>query len=146
MNYLLSSDQHTHCSLCHTLVAYLVPETVEQLSTINDHPKLASLHVPRGVYTSARISKARPKDSTSTLLGGNGISISNNRTVDSEARHLLCLLQQSTNKTFLQPFTVPNRPLDSSQVLAPLVYLNSCAPPRRHVMDEMALNSFLGFP
>jgi hypothetical protein len=64
-----------------TPVAYLVPETVEQLTTINDHPKLASLHVPKGMYTSARISKARPKDSTLTLIG------SGNGTGDSKARH-----------------------------------------------------------
>jgi hypothetical protein len=88
-----------------------------------------------GMYTSARISKARPKDSTSALISGN--EISNSRNADSKARHLLCLLQQLTNKTLLQPFMVPNRSLDS---------INSCAQPRRHVMDEMALNSFIGFP
>ena len=64
-------------------VAYLVPETVEHLTTIDDHPKLASLHVPRGMYTSARISKARPKDPTS-LISANGISIS---IADSKARY-----------------------------------------------------------
>ncbi|KIM45334.1 hypothetical protein M413DRAFT_442010 [Hebeloma cylindrosporum] len=110
------------------LIAYVVPETVERLATINDHPELASLHVPRGMYTAARLSKTRRKDSTSTFLSGDTISSSSSGLADS------------------QPFTVPIRELDDTQGLAPLVYLNSCAPPRRHVMDEMALNSFLGFP
>jgi hypothetical protein len=61
-----------------------VLETAEQFNT-NDHPKLAALHMPTGMYPSARSTKARPKDSTLTLINGN--EISNSKTAESEAPH-----------------------------------------------------------
>ena len=62
-----------------------VPETAEQFNTINDHPKLAGLHMPTGIYASPRSRKARLKDSTLTLINGN--EISNSKTAESEAPH-----------------------------------------------------------
>jgi hypothetical protein len=111
------------------LIAYLVPETVHQLNTINDDPMLASLYVPRGMYTSARSSKTRPKDSILSSTNGNSVSIPRRRIADIQP-----------------PLLMPVRPLDDAQVLAPLAYLNSCAPPRRHILDEMALMSFPAIP
>lgn len=49
-------------SILHMLVAYFTQETLNQLFTVDDHPMypvLAMLNVPPGVYTCARITKAR---------------------------------------------------------------------------------------
>lgn len=50
----LSQFLRTALTIVYLAVAYFVPDTVDQLNTIQDHPMLASLPVPKGMYTSAR--------------------------------------------------------------------------------------------
>ncbi|KDR75101.1 hypothetical protein GALMADRAFT_248998 [Galerina marginata CBS 339.88] len=98
------------------LIAYFTQETVGQLNTIDNHPLLANLQVPQGVYTCARSSKTRPQALPPTQI---------------------IYRQQHVS---IVPKYIP--PPGAFQTLAPLAYLNRLPPPRRHVLDEMALMSF----
>ncbi|CAA7261806.1 unnamed protein product [Cyclocybe aegerita] len=104
------------------LIAYFTQETLDQLYTIDNHPLhpgLASLRVPAGMYTSARSSKTRPKEPLSYL--------------------------DSLSPVYPQvERAVPQRPPHYARnfdILAPLEYLKTLPPPRRHLVDEMQLNS-----
>ncbi|KAF5321630.1 hypothetical protein D9619_001483 [Psilocybe cf. subviscida] len=107
------------------LIAYFVPETVDQLNTIQDHSMLASLRVPRGMYTSAR----NPK---------------NTRPVHPRRPwpHVPREPSPGESPPYGAPDSSPTPPHDA--LLAPLSYLKRLPPPRRHALDEMALMSFSG--
>jgi hypothetical protein len=111
------------------LIAYFVPETVDQLNTIQDHPVLASLRVPKGMYISAR----NPKNIR--LIPGRRHprpwpTGPDDRSSEEPPHHGA-------------PQPSPSTPIDSA-MLAPLAYLKRLPPPRRHALDEMALMQFSG--
>jgi hypothetical protein len=96
------------------LIAYFTQETLDQLYTIDDHihhPRLASLQVPTGMYTCARSPKTRIPGTIPTAHPSNEP---------------------------VPPFNFKPPP-GAHQLLAPLAYLKTLPPPRRHVLDEMAL-------
>ncbi|KAF8160700.1 Gti1/Pac2 family-domain-containing protein [Crassisporium funariophilum] len=112
------------------LIAYFTQETLHQLHTIDDIPALASLNVPLGTYRSARNPKQRPRDQISF-----------------DHRSLLHY-QPQVSRTTQPPHAVHRKSSillrhDESNAtrLAPLQYLESIAPQRRHILDEMALMS-----
>jgi len=105
------------------LIAYYTQNTLHHLRTVTDFPELANIPVPDGAYKSARNPK-RP------------------------AREV-----NATERSMLQPYqyqirgATPHEEAGNMQDnghhevarLAPLQYLQSIAPPRRHAVDEMAL-------
>ncbi|KAF9236365.1 Gti1/Pac2 family-domain-containing protein [Melanogaster broomeanus] len=123
------------------LIAYFIGETVDHLRTVSDIPELARLNVPAGKYRSARHNPTR-----------------NNRAHRDEqnnhAPHLQYAPYPSPTRLFtttlhnvISPPAIsggddPHRPTNSErngQTLAPLVYLQNLAPPRRHPVDEEVL-------
>jgi len=102
------------------LIAYFTQETLEQLNTIDNHPLLANLRVPPGMYTCARTSKSRPP-------------------APPVPPTLPIYRPQHEVRV---PRFIHTHPSGDSQTLAPLAYLKRLPPPRRHVLDEMALMSF----
>lgn len=139
-------------------VAYFTEESLDRLHSIEDIPELASLHVPHGKYKSARSAKGRPD------------RIFNPETESPEFSHLehvpytANLMSAShdpePSETTNRPSTRIDFPLrdrkgstqcgsansassdDSPNSLAPLTYLLSFPPSRRHPMDEKALMAF----
>lgn len=120
------------------LVAYFTQDSVDYLRSVEDIPELASLTVPPGMYKSARSAKGRPRDEryfdrqyAPYLYGGPHEHVSfppKSSWVDINA------LQE------YQPRHLG--PQNTTQVLAPLAYLQNIAQPRRHPLDEKALMSF----
>ena len=119
--------------------------TVDDLRCVDDIRELASLTVPPGTYKSARSAKGRPRDErffdrqyAPYIYGGPHQHISFPPTsawTDDTSRH-----EDPRFGDRMQPCS--NKPQNASQVLAPLVYLQNIAQPRRHPLDEKALMSF----
>ncbi|KAF9482215.1 hypothetical protein BDN70DRAFT_450260 [Pholiota conissans] len=101
------------------MIAYFVPDTIHLLQTIDDHPLLASLYIPPGMYASARITR-RPHFPPPPTRSSSSPS----------------------NVLPTDPFYPSRAPPSGAAKLAPLAYLNTLPPPPRHVLDEMALMSF----
>jgi len=107
------------------LIAYYTQNTLNQLRTIDDHFKLAALQVPEGAYKCARNPKRPVREMNSSgrpLLhhpypyqtrDGGSTSHEDDANVQNDGNH--------------------------GATLAPLQYLESIPPPRRHILDEMAL-------
>ncbi|KAF8971096.1 Gti1/Pac2 family-domain-containing protein [Flammula alnicola] len=121
------------------LIAYFVPDTVHLLHSIDDHPLLANLRVPRGMYTSARTSK------NSRIHSSSQASLAYPDPRGTEARHSHHRFSCTRNNilpssSLIHPlFPIPPH---GAAILAPLEYLKRLPPARRHVVDEMALMSF----
>ncbi|KAJ7822191.1 Gti1/Pac2 family-domain-containing protein [Mycena olivaceomarginata] len=99
------------------LIAYFTQDTIDFLRTVDDIPHLACIRVPAGVYKSAR--SARRTGRT-----------------------------RATEQPYLGVFGGNNghniSPRHAQEILpAPLEYLESIPPPRRHPVDEKALISFV---
>ncbi|KAF8835342.1 hypothetical protein BDN67DRAFT_913177 [Paxillus ammoniavirescens] len=124
------------------LIAYFTGETVDHLETVSDVPELARLNVPPGKYRSARHNPTRH----------------NRAHRDDQTNHVLPHLQYAPYpspprlstamiQSMAQPPNLPGgddsrRPTESQrigQTLAPLLYLQNLAPPRRHPVDEEVL-------
>ncbi|KAH7924213.1 hypothetical protein BV22DRAFT_1165803 [Leucogyrophana mollusca] len=121
------------------LIAYFTHDTLDQLRTVSDLPELSRISVPPGKYRSARHHPTRP-------------------TRGPRDDHIYYPLSPqyapypSPPGLHIQPFTrSPVRPFHpphecsnprNAQALAPLVYLQNLAPPRRHPLDEEALMAF----
>jgi len=109
------------------LIAYYTQNTLDQLRTIDDHADLAILPVPDGAYKCARNPK-RPI-----------------REVNSSGRPLLHhpypYLMRDRNSSSSSHEDAANMQDDGNHgaTLAPLQYLQSIPPRRRHIVDEMAL-------
>ncbi|KAF9010619.1 Gti1/Pac2 family-domain-containing protein [Cyathus striatus] len=93
------------------LIAYFTHETLDFLHTIDDFSELATLNVPPGKYRSARTPKGHHRTA-------NPIPLFQPRDI----RHC-------------------SRASAIVDILAPLSYLKSIPPPRRHPIDETALRS-----
>ncbi|KAG6831773.1 hypothetical protein H0H92_007925 [Tricholoma furcatifolium] len=139
------------------LIAYFTEESIEHLRSIDDFPQLANLAVPSGKYKSARSAKGRPdhifnndpnapeftrleyipytprRASISSVIPG-ADSPYNRSTIAVESptsRYRNRSQSRSSEEYFSQP-----------DCLAPLEYLQNMAPPRRHPIDEKALQQF----
>jgi len=127
------------------LIAYFTQESLDYLRSIDDIPELASLHVPPGKYKSARSAKGRPRDQQQNLdrvsLTGAYVAHTpqpqyvpytpahNSPRTDDVGRR--------TTTSRVQP-----RVVQPQGALAPLSYLQTMPPHRRHPLDEKALMSF----
>jgi hypothetical protein len=137
------------------LIAYFTQESLDSLRSIDDIPQLASLPVPPGKYKSARSAKGRPREQQ--LLDTFGpysaykpklqyfpYHSPTSGPIDYQAS---AWQEQATpnDDTHLMTLTRPKSrsvSQDSSEVLAPLTYLQNIPPLRRHPLDEKALMSF----
>jgi len=144
------------------LIAYFTQESLDYLRSIDDIPELASLPVPPGKYKSARSAKGRPRDQQQALdrvtpMGpyiahppqpqyapytpGGPADVSSLRSAnnsspwnDERGRRSPSHLTGRNHQRFMQQ-TVTG-------ALAPLSYLQTRPPLRRHPLDEKALMSF----
>jgi hypothetical protein len=139
------------------LVAYFTQESLDSLRSIDDIPQLASLPVPPGKYKSARSAKGRPRDQQMLDTFGPYSAYKpklqyspytqspTSRPID--YHHASAWQEQATHNDEMHLMTL-TRPKsrsvsqDSSEVLAPLTYLQNIPPLRRHPLDEKALMSF----
>lgn len=120
------------------LVAYFTHDSVDYLRTVSDIPDLARIQPPAGKYRSARHNTSR-----------------NSRAQREERHYPLApqyapypsppriALERITSYAGISPQGTDRSsgraPPRGGQALAPLVYLQNLAPPRRHPMDEKAL-------
>jgi len=133
----MDSCRNSNNSLCP--VAYFTHESLDYLRTVSDIPDLARIDVPIGQYRSARHNMSRqsraqreerlypltpqyapypsPPRITPQRIPSGSYPSGGSQATDFSTR-------------------VPPR---GRQSLAPLVYLQNLAPPRRHPMDEKAL-------
>ncbi|KAG6877833.1 hypothetical protein C0993_003495 [Termitomyces sp. T159_Od127] len=135
----------------HYSVAYFTEESIENLLSVDDIPHLADLVVPNGKYKSARSTKSKPdhilSDATEfprleyipytpkpAPLSPSGVDdASCTRSAkqiepSSQTRH-----RGARNSWSMSSDEFP------ADSLAPLEYLQNMAPPRRHPIDEKAL-------
>lgn len=61
LSKLKVENLQTAFDLCTLSAAYFVPGTVNQLHTIDDIPRLRTVHPPEGMYTSAKLGKGRAR-------------------------------------------------------------------------------------
>ncbi|KAJ6594486.1 Gti1/Pac2 family-domain-containing protein [Mycena capillaripes] len=157
------------------LIAYFTEESVDRLSCIDDYPTLASLKVPHGKYKSARSVKGRPDhifnpdDSADSSEfshlqyvaydpGSVSVSSRSSRSTPSPRYTPRSLTWNGPPSdradSRRQPEPGPIRdhkrgrslPESDSGFLAPLEYLETVTPPRRHPVDETALKLFRAGP
>ncbi|KAF8813901.1 hypothetical protein BYT27DRAFT_7180681 [Phlegmacium glaucopus] len=103
------------------LIAYFTRDTCNHLKTVDDYPHLAAIPVPQGAYRAARNPK-RPS-----------------RETNSPPPHHPYQHQMRDATSPEDTFSMHNDG-NHRMRLAPLKYLQAMPPPRRHVLDEMALN------
>ncbi|KAJ7782400.1 Gti1/Pac2 family-domain-containing protein [Mycena maculata] len=155
------------------LIAYFTEESVDRLNSIDDYPTLSSLKVPHGKYKSARSVKGRPDhifnpdDSADSgefshlqyvAYDPGSVSSRSSRSTPSP-RHTARSLTwngptsdrtDSRRQAEVGPITrhTRGRSLPESDLgfLAPLEYLETVTPPRRHPVDETALKLFKANP
>jgi len=106
------------------LIAYYTQDTLDQLLTVEDFPPLAMVNVPDGAYKGARNPKRTAREMSS--LGSRSMP---HRPYQYQPRD--AALHEVANTT--------QDDGNHGARLAPLQYLQSIPPPRRHVVDEMAL-------
>ncbi|TFK44307.1 Gti1/Pac2 family-domain-containing protein [Crucibulum laeve] len=144
------------------LIAYFTEESIDRLRSIDDIPQLASLHVPHGKYKSARSAKGRPDHIFNPET--DSPEFSRLEYVPYAPRRSPSLKLSPSSH---HPLTwIESPPTDSSQLnqkrpqrrrgpgssassddsspdgLAPLAYLQTIPPPRRHPVDEKTLMLF----
>jgi len=103
------------------LIAYYTRNTLYQLETVDDFPNLATIIVPGGAYKSARNPKRPARDVSSS---------------DPSLVHQIRDCTPHEDAVTIVQYDGHNHGVAR---LAPLQYLQSIPPPRRHAMDEMAL-------
>ncbi|GLB37789.1 putative gti1/Pac2 family protein [Lyophyllum shimeji] len=116
------------------LIAYFTQETVNYLRTIDDFPILASMRVPPGRYRTARAgNRGRSNTQAFDIASYPHLSYGEYPTLDANpCDHLQ-----------LRSAPPPNH---ACAILAPLEYLQSIPPHRRHPVDEEALMSLAKKP
>ncbi|KAH7909292.1 Gti1/Pac2 family-domain-containing protein [Hygrophoropsis aurantiaca] len=124
------------------LIAYFTHDTLDFLRTVSDLPELSRITVPPGKYRSARHHPTRPPRGPREDHPFYPLS-PQYAPYPSPPR---LLIQQSLTGSTIQPSHDPHGCSDprtgNPQALAPLIYLQNLAPPRRHPLDEEALMSF----
>ncbi|KAJ7594435.1 hypothetical protein C8J56DRAFT_437429 [Mycena floridula] len=127
------------------LIAYFTQESLGRLKSVDDFPVLASLEVPRGSYPSARHPKGRPEHIFNAkpegprqfvtylpkVSGGSEESMSSGAiiwpTASREQRYSPGELDSSESSSTCS---------GQDESLAPLTYLQTIPPSRRHPIDE----------
>ncbi|KAJ7139059.1 Gti1/Pac2 family-domain-containing protein [Mycena epipterygia] len=148
------------------LIAYFTEESVDRLSCIDDYPTLSSLKVPHGRYKSARSVKGRPdhifnpddsadsgefsyvaydagSPSRSSRSTPSPRSIERSLTWDGPISDRKDSRRQGPIGGHRRGRSLPE---SESGFLAPLEYLETVTPPRRHPIDETALKLFRAGP
>lgn len=113
-------------------------DSLPYLKTVEDIPYLATILVPEQTYKSARSAKGRMREPRVDAFVGknsNQLSIALFPHPHS-AESLLRTLPIEDDDRNMSPLSKPR------QVLAPLIYLQTTPPHRRHPLDEEALMSF----
>lgn len=114
------------------LIAYFTHDSLDYLRTVSDLPDLARIVVPPGNYRSARHNTSK-----------HGRALREDRPypfTPQFAPYPSMPIQPPNNDLQIgHPERVPPR---DGQSLAPLMYLQNLAPPRRHPLDEKALMAF----
>ncbi|KAG5645445.1 hypothetical protein DXG03_006269, partial [Asterophora parasitica] len=143
------------------LIAYFTEESIERLRPVDDFPHLANVVVPSGKYKSARSAKGRPDHIFNTeaaspeVPGLEYIAYTPRRDSTSSSQVLLGTANSGhpVRRIELPPspqshYRTPSQSGSASsddlpgESLAPLEYLQSMAPPRRHPIDEKTLKLF----
>ena len=147
------------------LIAYFTEESLDRLRSIDDIPQLAYLEVPAGKYKSARSAKGRPEhlfqaDADPHTFGQleyvsyaptfrdsppQSVEVTPKRSytwvdTSSTLNERQFHLQPQRVRQQFSPSTSSDSGSDSS--LAPLEYLKTIPPPRRHPIDEKTLMLF----
>ncbi|KAF7983810.1 hypothetical protein HWV62_19053 [Athelia sp. TMB] len=132
------------------LIAYFTQATIDELRSIDDIRELACLTVPPGTYKSARSAKGRPRDEryyesrqyAPYVYGGQQDHTPypphHHSPPWQEPPHYRGDVRRSGS---VHPGEAKGL-APTTQVLAPLAYLQNIAQPRRHPLDEKALMSF----
>jgi Gti1/Pac2 family transcription factor len=130
-----------------SVVAYFTQATLDHLRTIEDLPQLARLNVPPGKYRTAR--SVRPSkapyqgfDLIPSTAGYPTSKIPPSTQHPSRGPEIQVVVDNArSNRPEHNQITPPGgRP--RADDLAPLTYLQTIPPPRRHPLDEKALMSF----
>ncbi|KAF7376601.1 hypothetical protein MSAN_00076700 [Mycena sanguinolenta] len=144
------------------LIAYFTEESVDRLNCIDDYPFLSSLNVPHGKYKSARSVKGRPDHIFNPDDTPDNGEFSHLQYVAYDPGSVSSRSSRSTPSPRYTPRSLtwngpasdadPRRqrehkrgrslPETDSGFLAPLEYLETVTPPRRHPVDETALKLF----
>lgn len=156
------------------LIAYFTEESVDRLHCIDDYPTLTSLKVPHGKYKSARSVKGRPdhifnpdvsvdsEEPPSHLqyvaYDPRSVSTHSTRSTPSPRYNPRSSTWDGPHSEWLDPRRQPDAgdirghvrgrslPEPETGFLAPLEYLETVTPPRRHPIDETALKLFKAGP
>ncbi|KAH8806841.1 Gti1/Pac2 family-domain-containing protein [Flagelloscypha sp. PMI_526] len=118
------------------LIAYFTHESIQYLKTVDEVPILAHILVPEHLYKSARSAKGRLREPRVDTFAGK-----------SSTHPSVALFPHPYNSETLLRTLPPGQgdrvsSARARQVLAPLVYLQTTPPHRRHPVDEEALMSF----
>jgi len=129
------------------VVAYFTQESLNYLRTIDDFPQLSSLNVPPGKYKTARSAKSgRPQgfDPPMSPPAYPTTSASQSRYPSHGYEESTADHGRFSRSGPHQMNRLESRPQSpqSTDILAPLAYLQNIPPPRRHPMDVKALMSF----
>ncbi|EPT04658.1 hypothetical protein FOMPIDRAFT_1112974 [Fomitopsis schrenkii] len=138
------------------LNAYYTQDTVDQLRTVDDLPKLRGIDVPKGRYVCARTSNTRrPRNAMragsagerprSTVVYPNEVPGHRSQSLDSQGDAQSTPSPSTRNPSHRPSSSRPNEP-PSSIRLAPLEYLQALSPPTRSPVDAQALNAFRHAP
>ncbi|KAH7889093.1 Gti1/Pac2 family-domain-containing protein [Phlebopus sp. FC_14] len=114
------------------LIAYFTSDTVDHLRTISSIPELARLDVPPGKYRSARHNTTRQGRACRDEQAYYSLPLQS-PSYSSPPR-----LSHASFRSAIEDLRRMDCQRDN-QDLAPLVYLQNLAPPRRHPVDEEAL-------
>ncbi|KAJ7267676.1 hypothetical protein B0H12DRAFT_1255915 [Mycena haematopus] len=148
------------------LIAYFTEESVDRLNCIDDYPALSSLNVPHGKYKSARSVKGRPDHIFNPDDSADNGEFSHLQYVSYDPGSFSSHSSRSTPSprytsrsltwNGLASDADPRRqqehkrgrslPETDTGFLAPLEYLETVTPPRRHPVDETALKLFRAGP
>ncbi|KAJ7162096.1 Gti1/Pac2 family-domain-containing protein [Mycena filopes] len=117
------------------LIAYFTQDTVDYLPTVEQHPHLAHVHVPAGVYKSARSANRSARTTARQPYNPNP----HNAYPPPYLENLAENPYLGENPTALWAQAQQR----IKEILAPLEYLEAIPPTRRHPEDEKALMSFV---
>ncbi|TFY69149.1 hypothetical protein EVG20_g3263 [Dentipellis fragilis] len=151
------------------LIAYFTQETIDNLYTIEDFPDLACLRVPPGLFRRARSVKGRAARDMARVVDHHRSTSPSPRRHSSYAPYP-CTPQAVQSVQYLSDISPPPSPMDpppwpghrrrarpssegpsesrfttnpdGTQNLAPLAFLETNPPPKRHPIDDRVLRSF----